>query len=139
MAEAKYLAYKAVYGAKKTEKLTRKLATKQYCYVAKLVPEDWLEAYGLGKTRLFKELNKRLDATRTLTFKGEVVAEIPDETVRMSATQLLADIHRLRGPQTQINVQTNKQTLIVQTMPEDEVKKYMDKVKEIEAKAKEVE
>ena len=137
--EAKYKAYCDVYGFKRTEEYTRRLASRHYCYVSKLVPEEMLQAYGLGKDRLFQEINKRLEATKTLVSKGEIVAEVPDETVRMSATQLLADIHKMRGPQTQINVQTNKQTLIVQVMPEVEVQKYMEKVKEIQARAQEVE
>lgn len=58
----------------------------------KLSERGLLEAYDLGDDRLFRELNERLESMKTEFYKGKPIAECIDNTTRMRATELLADI-----------------------------------------------
>ena len=136
--DAKYKAYIEVYGHKGDEKKTRLIASNMFSRLKRqAATEELLDSYGLGKDRLFYEINKRLNAKKPVVSKGEITGYVDDEGVRMAATQLLADINKVRGANTEININTDKsQTLIVEVMSDKEVSEYMEKVKELEAKVR---
>ena len=136
MTEAKYKAYVDVYGKKKTGQITKLRASQLYSKLKQELNQELLDYYGLGRDRLLLELNKRLEAKKPIVSRGEIIDYVPDEGVRMAATQLLADINKMRGPHTEININSKNQTLIVEVMSEEETQKYMEKVKELEQRAR---
>lgn len=62
---------------------------------AKLSKSEELEMRNLGRSRVFAELEKRLNANVTEFYKGLKVTDCEDNTTRMKATELLARINGL--------------------------------------------
>lgn len=61
---------------------------------------DWprlMESAGLGVMRVLQEEEKRLGAMKSEFYEGEEVAVVEDNGTRMRATELLADLNRLRS------------------------------------------
>lgn len=59
----------------------------------KLTQEQELALFDLGRGRFYRELEKRLDAQTPVFFQGKKIADIPDNTTRMKATDILAKIN----------------------------------------------
>lgn len=64
-----------------------------YSVISTLPITEQLEICGLGKTRLWTELNKRLNAKTPIFWQKQQIAVIDDNTVQQRATELLAKIH----------------------------------------------
>jgi len=77
-----------------------------------------LDAADLGEMRTLRELDARLNAMETKLHRGIVVGEFEDNGTRMRATELLADIHRMRA--TDINLHTDSVEIIPAPKPEEQ-------------------
>jgi len=61
----------------------------------KLSKSEELELRNLGRSRVFEELEKRLNSLTTEFYQGKKVTDCEDNTTRMKATELLARINGL--------------------------------------------
>jgi hypothetical protein len=76
-----------------TRETARVLACRMLKRILKKV--DWprlLEEAGLGEMRLVRELNKRLNAMITKYWQDKSLGDFEDNSTRMRATELLADL-----------------------------------------------
>ncbi len=90
----------------------------------KLTAIDELKYRNLSYSRVFEELEKRLNAMTTEFYQGKAVAECEDNTTRMRATELLAKINGLlNNPIQTTESETSESSFtfnIVDTPPEAE-------------------
>lgn len=94
---------------------TRKSAHECGSRLMKRIKEkcDWeklLEEAGLGWERIMSKLSELLEAETTKFYFGKAVANITDNSTRMRAVELLADLHGLRKQEVKISGEIKTRT-----------------------------
>lgn len=79
---------------------------------AKLSKSEELQMRNLSHSRVFTEIEKRLNATSPYFFKGDFIQDYDDNTTRMKATALLAKINGLLDPVSNEQTQETEDTEI---------------------------